>query len=63
MLARLRAVSAAAHGTDANLRRLRYEDTADCVIVYGYDLPGPGGPASPAVSCASATGWSASAVR
>ncbi|RLN11751.1 hypothetical protein C2845_PM09G05740 [Panicum miliaceum] len=44
MLARLRPVSAAAHGTDANMRRLRYENAlaADCVIVYGYDLPGPG---------------------
>ncbi|OEL37194.1 hypothetical protein BAE44_0001788, partial [Dichanthelium oligosanthes] len=46
MLARLRAVSAVAHGTetDMRVRRLRYEDpaAADCVIVYSYDLPGPG---------------------
>nr|XP_034591570.1 putative FBD-associated F-box protein At5g56700 isoform X2 [Setaria viridis] len=44
MQARLRTMSAVAHGTEANMRRRRYEDAAaaDRVIVYSYDLPGPG---------------------
>ncbi|XP_025813236.1 uncharacterized protein LOC112890585 [Panicum hallii] len=39
MLARLRGVSAAAHGTEANTQDAI---APDCVIVFGYDLPGSG---------------------
>ncbi|CAL5051689.1 unnamed protein product [Urochloa decumbens] len=53
MVPRMRAVSAVAHETEADMRRrrcyryrYRYEDAlaGDGVIVYSYDLPGPGIP-------------------